>query len=300
MTTVRFDSGGTMCVGRFFPAAGGDAPVVVLGHGFGGTVDSGLIPFAERLSAAGFAAFAFDYRYFGASEGLPRQRISLKEQIADFRAACAAAAQQPGVDPQRIAVWGVSLAGGHVFEVAATAPGVAAAISLTPVVSGPAAAVAALPQHRPATMLRSTVTGARSALAQRAGRGPATIPLVGRPGEQAMLTAEGYYQAYTAMAGDTWRNEVDAQIGLQLGGYRPAKYAKAIRCPMLVQIADFDRGAPPQAAAKAAFAARAEVRHYPCDHFDVFAGGDWFDHVADHQIAFLDRQLTGSTATVTG
>ena len=49
-----------------------------------------------------------------------------------------------------------------------------------------------------------------------------------------------------------------------------------------------------------AFAARAEVRHYPCDHFDVFAGGDWFDHVVEHQIAFLARHLAGATATVTG
>jgi dienelactone hydrolase len=306
VSTVRFDSDGTTCVGRFFPAAGdhaGDngAPVVVLGHGFGGTVDSGLIPFAERLSAAGFAAFAFDYRYFGASEGRPRQRISTKEQIADFRAACAAAAGRPGVDPRRLVVWGVSLAGGHVFEVAATTPGVAAAVALTPLVSGPAAAVAALPHHRPSTLLRSTVTGWRSALAQRFGGPPATIPLVGRPGELATLTADGYHEAYTAMAGPTWRNEVDAGIGLQLGGYRPAaKHAAAINCAMLVQIADFDRGAPPQAAAKAAFAARAEVRHYPCDHFDVFAGGDWFDHVVDHQIAFLARHLAAPTATVTG
>lgn len=301
-TTVRFDSGGTTCVGQFFPAAGNQdtAPVVVLGHGFGGTVDSGLIPFAERLSAAGIAAFAFDYRYFGASGGQPRQRISMKDQVADFRAACAVAAGQPGVDPQRVVAWGVSLGGGHVFEVAATM-GVAAAIALTPLVSGPAAALAALPHHRPSTLLRSTATGWRSALAQRLGREPATIPLVGRPGELATLTAEGYYEAYTAMAGPTWRNEIDAQVGVQLGGYRPAaKHAEAISCPMLVQIADFDRGAPPQAAAKAAFAAHAEVRHYPCDHFDVFPGGQWFDHVADHQIAFLTRHLLGATATVTG
>ncbi|HTM85451.1 MAG TPA: alpha/beta fold hydrolase [Mycobacterium sp.] len=303
-TTIRFDSGGATCVGQFFPAAKqldeSGSPVVVLGHGLGGTVDSGLIPFAKMLSEAGFAAFAFDYRCFGASEGQPRQRISMKEQIADYRAACTVAGGQPGVDPGRIVLWGVSLAGGHVFELAATTPGVVAAISLTPIVSGPAAAIAALPHHRPATMLRSTVTGWRSALAQRVGGAPATIPLVGYPGELATLTTDGYYPAYTAMAGSTWRNEIDAQVGVQLGGYRPAKHAGAINCPMLVQIADFDRCAPPQAAAKAAFAAHAEVRRYPCDHFDVYQGGEWFDHVVDHQIVFLARQLAGPTATVAG
>ena len=57
---------------------------------------------------------------------------------------------------------------------------------------------------------------------------------------------------------------------------------------MLVQIADFDRSAPPQAAAKAAFKARAEVRHYPCDHFDVWPGKPWFDAAVDHQVAVPD------------
>lgn len=303
--TIRFGSGGATCVGQFFPAAHGDddngAPVVVLGHGLGGTVDSGLIPFAERLSAAGFAAFAFDYRYFGASEAQPRQRISMQEQIDDFRAACATAAEQPGVDPRRTVVWGVSLGGGHVFEVAATTPGVAAAIALTPLVSGPVAAVAALPHHRPAAMLRSTATGWRSALAQRFGGPPATIPLVGRPGELATLTADGYHAAYTAMAGPTWRNEIDAQVGVQLGSYRPHGQARRVhRLPDPGADSRFRPWRSPQAAAKAAFAARAEVRHYPCDHFDVFACGDWFDHVAEHQIAFLTRHLADATATVTG
>ena len=300
-TTVRFDSHGTTCVGQFFPAdvaqsrgssdhAG--APVVVLGHGLGGTVDAGLLPFAERLSAAGFAAFAFDYRYFGASDGRPRQRFSMTGQIDDYRAACGAAAGQPGVDPRRIVPWGVSLAGGHVFEVAATTSGVAAAISVTPVVSGLAAARAALGQHRPAALLRSAATGWRSTIAQAVGRPLATVPLVGRPGDLATLTADGYYHAYTAMAGPTWRNEIDARVGVQLGSYRPAaRYAGSITCPMLVQIADFDRAAPAHTTAKAAFAARAEVRHYPCDHFDVYSGRDWFDHVVDHQIAFLTRHL---------
>lgn len=300
-STVRFDSHGTTCIGRFFPAEVADAPVVVLGHGFGGTVDSGLIPFAEKLAAAGFAAFAFDYRYFGASDGRPRQRISIREQIADYRVACAAAAVQPGVDPRRVAVWGISLAGGHVFEVAATVPGVAAAIAVTPVVSGASAAGAALPHHRPSTMLRSTLTGVRSAIAQRAGRAAATIPLVGHPGELATLTVDGYYEAYTAMAGPTWRNEIDAAVGIQLGSYRPAaKHAGSISCPMLVQIADFDRGAPAHAAAKAAFAARAEVRHYPCDHFDVYSGQAWFDHVVDHQVAFLTRHLNSRVPATQG
>jgi hypothetical protein len=60
---------------------------------------------------------------------------------------------------------------------------------------------------------------------------------------------------------------------------------------VLVQIADFDRSAPPHAAAKAAFKARAEVHHYPCDHFDVHVGAEWHAAAVEHQAAFLRRKL---------
>ena len=99
------------------------------------------------------------------------------------------------------------------------------------------------------------------------------MPVVGRPGELAALTLDGCYDDYLAIAGPTWRNEIDASVGLELGNLRPGQARQArSRCPLLVQIADFDRSAPPHAAAKAAFEARAEVRHYPCDHFDVWPG----------------------------
>ena len=80
-------------------------------------------------------------------------------------------------------------------------------------------------------------------------------------------------------------------VALELGTRAPMKAAKQLRVPTLVQIADFDRSAPPQAAAKAAFRARAEVRHYPCDHFDVWPGKAWFDAASAHQVAFLTRVL---------
>ena len=87
---VWFTSEGTRCSGWHFRSEGdSDRPVVVMAHGFGGTKDSGLEPFAERFADAGFDVFAFDYRGFGSSEGTPRQTISLTGQLADFRGAVA-------------------------------------------------------------------------------------------------------------------------------------------------------------------------------------------------------------------
>jgi pimeloyl-ACP methyl ester carboxylesterase len=290
---LSFVSGGNQCAAWHFEAAddslAGPAgrPVLVMAHGLGGTKDSGLAPFAEGLAAAGLDVFAFDYRGFGASGGEPRQTVSIARQVDDYRAAMVAAARLPGVDPHRLVLWGVSVSGGHVLEAGAGRDDVAAVVSITPLVSGAAAGRLALAHHKKSSILRSTVAGFRSKLG-----GPVMMPIVARPGELGAMTLDGSYETYTAMAGPTWRNEIDAAIGLELGSVRPGRFAKDIACPLFVQIADFDRSAPPQATAKVAFKGRAQVRHYPCDHFDVWPGGDQFEAVLAHQVAFLRRVLS--------
>ncbi|WP_121256107.1 alpha/beta hydrolase [Nocardioides ferulae] len=294
--TVRFSSGGVECDGWHFAAtddslaSAAGRPCVVMAHGLAGTKDSGLQPFAEALAEAGLDVLAFDYRGFGASDGTPRQTVSMAGQLEDYLAAMRAAATLPGVDGGRLVLWGVSLAGGHVLSAAADRDDVVAVVSLTPLVDGVAAGRHALASHKPSAMLRSTAAGVRSRISGRRGR-PVMMPVVARPGELGALTLPGCYEDYLALAGPTWRNEIDASVGLELGGHRPIKDAERVRCPVLVQIADLDRSAPPQAAAKAAFQARAEVRHYPCDHFDVWPGKDWFGPAVAHQVAFLRRHL---------
>ncbi len=294
---VVFESGGVDLHGWHFAGAGDELatdrgrPVVVMAHGVGGTKDSGLEPFAVGLAKAGLDVLAFDYRGFGASGGEPRQRVSLVGQLEDYRAAMDAVSALPGVDRRRIVLWGVSLSGGHVLAAGAHRDDVVAVVSLTPLVDGMAAARLALRHHAPSSMAKSTVAGFRSRIAAAAGRGPVMMPLVGRPGEVSALSLPGHYESYTAIAGPTWRNEIDASLGMELGNHRPIKVAKDLTCPLLVQIADFDRSAPPHAAAKAAVAGRGEVRHYPCDHFDVWPGSDWFEPALAHQVAFLRRHL---------
>ena len=289
---LTFPSGGVDCHAWHFTGEG-DAlateagrPVVVMAHGLAGTKDSGLQPFAEALAAAGLDVLAFDYRGFGSSAGEPRQTVTMVGQLEDYRAAMSAAARLPGVDPQRIVLWGTSLAGGHVFSAAAGRDDVAAVVALTPLVDGMAAGRHALASHTKTEMLRSTVAGFRS----KCGK-PVMMPVVAPPGKFGAMTIEGSMEDYLSIAGPTWVNEIDAAVGLELGSHRPIKSAGDIAAPMLVQIADFDRSAPPQASAKAAFAARAEVRHYPCDHFDVYPGKDWYDAVVAHQLSFLTRVL---------
>ena len=69
--------------------AEGDAPCVVMAHGFSATRDDGLPAYAEAFRDAGFAVVLFDYRHFGASTGEPRQLLDIGRQHDDYRAVVA-------------------------------------------------------------------------------------------------------------------------------------------------------------------------------------------------------------------
>ena len=296
-----FYSGGIECDAWYFRARSDDLagpagkPVVVMAHGLGGTKDSGLEPYAAALPSNGLDVFAFDYRGFGSSGGDARQTVSIADQLEDYRAAISAVKTFEGVDPNRIVLWGVSLSGGHVLSVGAGRDDVAAIISMTPLVSGRAAGRLAIANLPASAIARATALGLRSRIRRRSGRTPMMMPIVAEPSEIGALTLPGYRRDYLAIAGPTWQNTIDAAIGPEIGGYRADRDAGDIRCPVLMQIADFDRSAPPSSAANAAVKARAEVRHYPCDHFGIYSGQPWFDAAASHQVRFLTRHLAAPT-----
>lgn len=295
---LTFASQGTTCAAWHFPAAddrlatAAGRPAVVMAHGLGGTKDSGLAPFAEAFAAAGLDAYVFDYRGFGESEGLPRQTVSLPGQLEDWRAAIDAAGRLPGVDARRIVLWGESLAGGHVLSAAADRTDIAAVISVVPMVDGLAAGLHATKSHTARELLKATGLGIASKVSASRGRGAKMIPIVARPGEVGALTVAGALEDMLSIAGPTWRNEIAAHVTLELGTRAPAKAASRINAPVLVQICDFDQSSPPHAAAKAAFAAQAEVRHYPGDHFDTFPGKPFHEAAVKHAVSFLSRHLT--------
>ncbi len=302
-TDVDFPVQGTTCSawhyrgeGDAFRTAAG-RPCVVMAHGFGGTVDSGLEGFAEGLAAAGLDVLAFDYRGFGRSGGQVRQTISISGQLEDYASAIAVARELDGVDPDRVVAWGVSLSGGHVFSLGASDPRLAALISLTPAADARAASMASMRQYHPGHLAKSSFAAVRDKMSAARGGVGVTIPLTARPGEVAALALPGIYEDYLSIAGPSWRNEVTARSFLEIGSYRPVTVADKVTAPLLVQIGDLDRSAPPHAAAKAAERGRAEVRHYPCDHFDVYPGKPWFDRALEHQIAFLRRHLGAAAVT---
>jgi uncharacterized protein len=289
MEEVRIPSDRGALAGALWRGREG-GPCIVIAHGFGLVWRAGLLPFVERFHGAGHSVLAFDYRHFGASDGEPRQLVNVARQLADWQAALAfARSLAPSIDPDRVALWGASLSGGHAIVAAARDGGVAAAIALVPFMDG-ATMVRAL---GPAAMLRQSGVIARDVARLVRGAAPVLIPLAGPAGAVAALPCreadEGYARLFAA-APDALR-EIAARSLLRLPLYRPIRHAARVRCPLLVQVAARDGITLPGSARRAArLAPRGELEEYGADHFGLYAGPG-FEAAVDAQLSFLRRRL---------
>ncbi|HDV0594782.1 TPA: alpha/beta fold hydrolase, partial [Acinetobacter baumannii] len=134
---VQFDSNDVKCSAYLYrPTTEVATPMIVMAHGLGGTRRMRLTAFAERFVAEGYACLVFDYRYFGDSEGQPRQLLDIKSQLEDWKAAIAYARSLDKIDPNRVVIWGTSFGGGHVLATAANDNRLAAVISQCPFTDG--------------------------------------------------------------------------------------------------------------------------------------------------------------------
>jgi len=289
---VHFLSGDTECAAWHYPGTNGAC--VIMAGGFAVTKEPGTDLFAKRFHDAGFAVLAFDYRRIGESGGQPRQVLPIRDQLADWQAAIAFAATLPGVDPTRLAVWGFSATGGHVFRIAVRHPELAAAIAQTPNADGLAAARNASRHQKPLAMLRFTSRGILDALGGLVGRRPLLVPLVGEPGTVAVLTTPDALDGGRALNPDNryqdWQQEVAARSALRLVFYRPGRYASRVWCPLLVLVCDQDQSALAGPAVRAAKRAPCgELVRMPGGHYEPFLGGH--EHAAEAELSFLRRHL---------
>jgi dienelactone hydrolase len=287
-TEIRFPSGDAECSAwLYLPQSEGPAPVVVMGHGLGAIREMRLEVFAERFVAAGYACLVFDYRHFGASGGEPRQLLSVRDQLEDWRAALACARSLPELDPDRIVLWGSSFGGGHVIAIAAEEP-VAAAIAQCPFTDGIASTLA-IP---PVTAAKVVARAVRDLLSARRGGSPVMVPLAGEPGTTALMSAPDVVPGFLGLVpeGVAFRNEVAARVAFDILRYRPGGMAAKVACPLHVTVCDQDSVAPARATTRRVNRApRAEVVHHPVGHFAVYF--EEFEQVVADQLGFLGRHV---------
>lgn len=168
--------GGVPLYGKLFLPKGFTSsakyPAVVVGHGIN-ALSIGIEKFAARFAERGLVAMAIDYQSYGFSGSgsddirllepdpttddrpvadhelrilLKRTNLNNAHEVNDFRAAVSFLQGEPGVDPERIGIWGSSNGGSVVVAVAAADGRVKAVVSQVaaprPVPRGPVAVAA--------------------------------------------------------------------------------------------------------------------------------------------------------------
>jgi dienelactone hydrolase len=172
----------------------GRLPCIVMASGLGGTKEMGE-SYAVRFQGAGFVVLAFDYRCFGESKGEPRQLIWVPYQLEDWMAAVEYVRGLAAVDPSRIALWGTSFSGGHVIVTAARDHKIACIVAQCPGVDGRASAELAFDREPIGYSLRMLMHGQRDLVRSWLGLSPHKVPIVGKPGSIALMTASHAYEA---------------------------------------------------------------------------------------------------------
>ena len=133
---VNFWSEGIICAADLFlPDTPGNHPAVLMGHGWNQT-KQGLRREGGYLRDAGYCVMIIDYRTLGMSHGEPRGQIFPRRQVEDLRNALTYLSCRPEVDPARLAIVGISFAGGLALHTAAFDSRIKVCIAQSPIVNG--------------------------------------------------------------------------------------------------------------------------------------------------------------------
>jgi uncharacterized protein len=285
-TPVSFFSRGVECRAVLYePLRAAKVPCVILAHGFDGVQDQ-LVDYAGRFVSAGLAAFVFDYRGFGASDGSPRQNVSNRAQLDDWREAINRVFDLDCIDRRRVALWGTSTSGGHVVKVAAADSRIAAVVVQMPFTSGFAQFRSLPPTHS----LRLVWAGVRDQVGAWFGGPGFKVPAGGQPRTLSVTTTRDALSGLESSTppDSSWLNEVLARFALTTTFYRPGAAGKRLKRPLLVCIADGDGVIPIRPALK--LASHGELRRYRFGHFGMYSG-DGFEEAVTDQVAFLKKHL---------
>jgi dienelactone hydrolase len=299
--TVSFPVKGDTVVGTLYPAqasalkTASGVPALVMGHGLSMTRDSGLARYAERFAAAGIAVLAFDYRCFGDSTGEPRELVSARQQVEDYHAALAYVRGLPGVDGERVAIWGTSYSGGVALQAAYEDGQQRALIMQVPNVDNAATGLFIGTQLARRAPLRGAWLAARAVLDFAAGvlgREAVYTQAMGREGEWAAYVNGASVSHVDGFRGPAWKNRIALRDFVRLPIFRPVRHAGKVRSPMFIATAEKDDLTPLAPVLRAARLAgeRAELHRYDVTHFEVYNGA-LFEDLVTKQLAFLERAL---------
>ncbi|MFQ5637645.1 MAG: alpha/beta hydrolase [bacterium] len=287
-TDSDFVSQGAGCAAWLYrPAGVTESPIVIMGHGFAAERSFRLPAYAEAFVKAGLSVFLFDYRNFGDSDGEPRNLVNPFRHVTDWRAAIAHVRTLPGIN--KIALWGSSFGGGHVIVAAARDPEIAAIVAQVPFVDS--LSTVAMTTWR--NILHGYAAGFRDVFRILTFRAPYYIPVAAAPDTFAAMNTPECLDGVMSLIPEnsSWENKCPARIAFTMSLYSPMSFAKRVKCPALVVMAEHDSLIDARAVAKtAAKMSNATLFSRPCGHFSIYQGKN-FEKVLQVETDFLSQHL---------
>jgi uncharacterized protein len=263
--------------------------VIVMAHGLAGLRQFKLQQYAKRFAEAGYAVVLFDYRYWGGSTGRPREMVSIKHQLNDWRTMIEHVAARKSIDASRIVLWGTALSGGYVLNLAAELPQIRAVIAQVPFTDGAEAAKLYPLQQLPKALKLSS----QDYMGAKVGLEPKRLPVVDE-NKFSFLTGAESYQGYLSIVHTDyyWSGEIPARALLQLIRYRPISIVEQIRCPVLFIAAKSDSVLSIESSRACAtkIAPHVQYHEWEMQHFDIYHN-EYFDKAIQTQIAFLNQYV---------
>lgn len=293
---ICFEVHGDRISGWFYKTASTDkAPCIIMCHGFGGTKDAGLDNYAGRFSDAGFSVLTFDYRYYGESEGSPRQLYCGPYQLEDVKGAIDYVLSRDDVDREKIVIWGTSAGAPYVIVTAAQDSRIAAVIGQCGSFDHKEDSKIYIEREGMGFFLKLFVHGQRDKGRSRFGLSPHKFPAYGKPGSIAMITAPGALEGIEKLVAEseTFVNETCARLALLPHIPDPVKMAPGVQCPVHLAVCTKDGIVSPKSHLRLVEALKSpvEVKEYPVEHFELYSGEAFIKSI-DDQIAFLDKYLS--------
>lgn len=175
--------------------------------------------------------------------------------LEDVAAALRLIRARPEIDRSRVALWGTSLGASHVLATAARDDNLAAAVVQCPMIATVKAALGLGLAH----LARLTGPITEDLVRRALRRNPRYVPLVGQPGELALVNKPGAHEGWYSLVppGATFDNRANAAAALGFLRYRVDAHVSRIACPLLVCVSDRENLMEPEIAVRAAQTPRA-------------------------------------------
>ncbi len=286
---ISFNSDGITLRGWFYKQKSeSQRPCIILTHGFSALKEHYLDKFADKFANAGFNVMVYDNRNFGESDGEPRLEVNPSAQVSDIRNAITFAQTIPGVNPNKIGLWGTSFSGGNVIVTAARDKRVGCVVSQVPFISGHHKS---LRLNRPEQWEHILANYNEERKRRMLNQPPTLIPVVTEnPDKLGIMRQPDAYQFFKSVP--KWPNQVTLRSVENSGDYEPIAYIKQINpTPLMFIVAKKDTVNTTDVALKAFNKAREPKKLVMIegDHFAPYV--DEFEICSNSACAWFSKNL---------